>query len=257
VRIWPTPRALAGWAALLTAVIALGRATAVPALDAIAPNPNIQRAIAAVASATDEQELTGPLVILAAMGGDDFRELVPQLLYFSMRGSDVREGMAAAVIIDRLHVSKDQQLRALAPYLDTRDAALQRELSNWLSNCDRASASQPPDFTAFAPLLREHANGPPLVLGAYMLRTAPDRALAALAEVYIADPQARQALLAEGGARASAALERLAEHDAWWVRLYVAERVKQDPTLQTPALMQRLREDPHPAVRAVVGSQTS
>lgn len=245
-----TPRALAGWAALLTAVVAQGRVAAAPALDAVAPNPDIQRAIARVASATNEQELMGPLIVLKAMGGEDFVELVPQLLYFSMRGTDVREGMAAAVIIDRLQVSKDQQLGAIAPYLDTSDARLQRELRNLLSNLDGASASQPPDFTAFAPLLREHANGPPLVLATHMLETAPDRALAMLAEVYIADPTARHALLAEDGARSSAALERLAEHDAWWVRLYVAERVKQDPTLQTPALIQRLRDDPHPAVRA-------
>jgi hypothetical protein len=69
-----------------------------------------------------------------------------------------------------------------------------------------------------------------------------------LADVYVADPDARRTLLAD--ARTNAALERLAQHDAWWVRLYVAERVKQDPRLQTPALMQRLRDDRNPAVRA-------
>jgi hypothetical protein len=237
-----------GSAALVATVAGLGLSA--PAPDTIVPNPEIQRAIARVASATTEEELTGPLILLKAMGGEDFRDLVPQLLYFSMHAADVREGMAAAVIIDRLRITKEQQLRAVAPYLNTRDLALQRELRNLFSNIDGASASQPPDFTLFAPLLRQRADDPPVALIAYMMETAPDRALAALADAYITDPGARRALLA--GPRSSADLERLAQHHAWWVRLYVAERVAQDPTLQTPALMQRLRDDPHPSVRAAV-----
>lgn len=239
-------RWLVGTAALVTAIAVLE--CRAPALDTIAPNPAMQQAIARAASATTEEGLAGPLILLKAMGGEDFRDLVPQLLYFSMRATDVREGMAAAVIADRLHITKEQQLQAVVPYLNTSDAALQRELRNIFGDIDGASASQPPDFTPFTSLLR-NAGNPPVVLVAYMMETAPDRALAALANAYIADPDARRALLT--GPRASADLERLAQHDAWWVRLYVAERIAQDPKLRTPALMQRLRDDPHPLVRAV------
>ena len=238
-------RWLLGSAALVAAVAVLERRA--PALDSIAPNPAMQQAIGRAASATTEEGLSGPLILLKATGGADFRDLVPQLLYFSMRATDVREGMAAAVIVDRLRITKEQRLRAVVPYLATRDAALQRELRNLFGDIDGGSASQAPDFTPFAPLLRG-AGDPPVALITYMMETAPDQALAALADAYLADPDARRALLA--GPRASADLERLAHHDAWWVRLYVAERVRQDPNLQTPPLMQRLREDPHPAVRA-------
>ena len=219
-----------------------------PALDTIAPNPETQRAIARVASATTAEELNGPLIVLKATGGDEFRDLVPQLLYFSMHATDVRDGMAAAVVVDRLGISPQQQLRAVAPYLNTRDAALQRELRTLFGSLDGASASHAADFAPFAPILRERSDDPPVALIAYMMETAPDQALAVLVAAYIADPDARRAVLA--GPRSSAGLEHLAQHDTWWVRLYVAERLKHDPALQTPAVMQQLRDDPHPSVRA-------
>jgi hypothetical protein len=230
-------------AALLTAV-ALGGG--VEGLDTIAPDPAMQQAIGRIAAATSEEELGGPLVLLKAKGGEDFALLVPQLLLFSMRATDVRGGMTAGVIVDRLHISSAQQLRAAAPYLATNDAALQRELRNLFDHADGGSAAEAPDFAPFAPLLRGAAD-PPALLVTYMLDSAPDQALPLLAEAYIADASARRALLADAQ---SADLARLAQHDRWWVRLYVAERMKQDPRLRTDALQQKLREDPEPAVRA-------
>ncbi len=237
-------RALFAGVALLIALSVAERRAA--ALETIAPDATMQQAIGRVAGATSEAELSGPLIILKAKGGEEFATLVPQLLYFNMRATDVRAGMAAAVIVDRLHVSTAQQLRAVAPYLDTHDAALQHELRSVFDNADGGSAAEAPDFTPFAPLLRGGSDAP-VVLITYMLETAPDQGLPMLADAYVADPAARRTLLADARA---AELERLAQQETWWVRLYVAARLKQDPRLQTPALMQRLREDPNPAVRA-------
>lgn len=230
-------------AALLTA-IALGHSAG--GLETIAPDPAMQQAIGRIATATSEEELNGPLILLKANGGEDFALLVPQLVLFSMRATDVRGGMAAAVVVDRLHISSAQRLRAVAPYLATNDAALQRELRNLFDSVDGGSAAEAPDFTPFAPLLRGTAD-PPVLLATYMLNSAPEQALPLLADTYIADGAARRALLAEAE---RADLTRLAQHDRWWVRLYVAERMKQDPRLRTSALQQKLRDDPDAAVRA-------
>jgi hypothetical protein len=230
-------------AAAIGALVAIERAAA---LDAVTPDAGLQQAIGRIATARSEEELNGPLILLKAKGGDDFSVLVPQLLYFSMRATDVRAGMAAAVVVERLHITPAQQLQAVVPYLSTPDPALQRELRNLFDQIDGGSAAEPPNISAFAPLLRGGTE--PLVLIAYLLETAPDQALPLLADAYVADAEARRQLLAD--ARDDAALTRLARDKAWWVRLYVVERVRQTPRLQTPALMQTLRDDPHPAVRA-------
>ncbi|MDX2171117.1 MAG: hypothetical protein SF182_28875 [Deltaproteobacteria bacterium] len=243
----PRPRLIG--LALCAALVAGERRAA--ALDTVTPDAAMQQAIARVATATSEAALNGPLILLKAKGGDDFSLLVPQLLYFSMRATDVRAGMAPAVIVDRLHITPQQQLRAVVPYLATPDAALQRELRNLFDQLDGGSAAEPPDFTAFAAVLRG-GGAEPTVLIAYMLDTAPELGLALLADTYVTDAEARRALLT--GTRSSADLERLARHETWWVRLYVVERMQQDPSLRNPAVLQRLRDDPHPTVRAAAGA---
>jgi hypothetical protein len=249
-----TPAAPTASIRLLVACTGLLAAAAAATPDSITPDPEIQRQVARVATVPDEQALAPILAKLKELGGTDYSQLVPQLLYYSMRATDVREGMAAAVIVDRLRISKEQQLRAVTPYLSTGDPQLQRELRNMLSGIDGGSATQAPDFGRYTELLRERKDDPPPVLVAHMIETAPDQALAVLAELYVADYQARRSLLANAASRSNGALERLAEHDAWWVRLYVAERLKEDPSLQTPALKKRLQNDPHPAVRAALVS---
>jgi len=48
---------------------------------------------------------------------------------------------------------------------------------------------------------------------------------------------------------AVAELEKLSKHDAWWVRLYVAEIVKQHPELGAEGVVERLRQDKYELVR--------
>lgn len=232
--------------AVVAAAAALVVVERAAALDSVAPDAAMQQALARIATAQSNDELAAPLAVLEARGGDDFSALVPQLLYFSMRATDVRAGMTAAVVVDRLHITPAQQLRAVVPYLATPDPALQRELRNLFDQIDGGSAAEPPDFAPFAALLRDGAA--PALLIAYMLETAPDQALPRLADAYVADAAARATLLAK--ARSDAEFTRLAQDKTWWVRLYVVERMRQAPRLENAALLQQLRDDPHPAVRA-------
>lgn len=127
-----------------------------------------------------------------------------------------------------------------------------------LGAVDETPNDQPPDFTRYAALLRARAKDPPTVLVAYMIDSAPDLALQTLADTLITDAATRRALLDAAKSEHGAGLERLAQDNArwarlaWWVRLYVANRLQREPTLRTPALVQRLRDDPNPAVRAAL-----
>ncbi len=48
---------------------------------------------------------------------------------------------------------------------------------------------------------------------------------------------------------AATQLEKLSQDQTWWVRLYVAEILRQHPAFRTPALVDRLKDDPHELVR--------
>lgn len=223
--------------------------------DAIEPDAAIQREIARVAAAGSAQELKAPLARLRQAGGRNHAALMPQLVLFSMRAMDVRGGMAPAVVIRELGISREAQLEGLAPYLGATDPRLARELRNYLGNLDDASAAHPPDFGHYQPLLRQRGAEASAVLVQYMLETAPEQGLRTLAEVYGGDAARRAALQSAAASRSGADLERLAADEAWWARLYVAERLRQDPSLRTPALLERLRVDPNPLVRQAVTEQ--
>ena len=47
-------------------------------------------------------------------------------------------------------------------------------------------------------------------------------------------------------------LHKLAQRKEWWVRLYVAEMMRQVPALRDRALMRRLAKDPHKLVRETI-----
>lgn len=232
---------------LAGALLAAGAAAA----PAIVPDAEMQRQIARVAAAENADDLRPPLERLRALGGAQFAALVPQLVYFSMQARDVRQGMAAAVVVRDLGITSAQLLAGITPYLDTDDAALGRELRTFLAAID-GEVDGRPDFAVYEPLLRARCPDPPVILVRHLLEAAPDRGLAVLAETCAPSAAVRSTLLAARGARSPEALGSLADSDLWWARLYVAERLRQDPSLRTPALLYRLQADRHPAVRGAL-----
>lgn len=244
--------ALRRWRCQLVAcaLMLLATTRSAAGLDAIVPDAPIQAAIASIPAAKNAAQLDGALAQLQASSGGDSDRLVPQLLYFSMRGADVRAGMTAGVVIDRLQISKDQLLHAIVPYLDTSEPDLQRQLRNLLGAIDETRDDQAPDFSRYAPVLRQRSADPPLVLVTHMLATAPDSAFETLVGALIGDATARHSLLRAARTTDETALGKLARNKTWWVRLYVIARLQREPSLRTPALLRGLRDDAHPAVRA-------
>lgn len=232
------------------ALVLLATTRSAAGLDAIVPDPLIQAAIASIPAAKTAAELDTALAKLREAVGGDHQRLVPQLLYFSMRGADVRKAMTAGVVIDRLPITKDDLLRGLVPYLDTSDPALQRQLRNLLGAIDEGPDAQSPDFSRYETVLRAQRATPPLVLVTHMLDTAPDTALVTLAQTLMDAAPARRALLDAAKSTDQAEIARLARDPIWWVRFYVVTRMRREPALRAPALLLRLSDDVHPAVRA-------
>jgi len=52
--------------------------------------------------------------------------------------------------------------------------------------------------------------------------------------------------------KAIARLTKLAEHRTWWVRLYVAQILREEPDFRTAAAIAQLEKDPHPIVRQTI-----
>jgi hypothetical protein len=192
----------------------------------------------------------------------DHADLVPQLALFLLAARGEREGMAPALIVDRLDVSPRQILRAVEPHLDTPDAALREQLEDLLGAVG---------FDEIGALLDERRAPPSAGLARYMFERAPAEAVmllearagrsggaATAAGATVRVVEKARAALAGGSlgdderARAAAALAELARHPDWWLRAYAAAALADGPALAADdgALRDRLANDPDLRVRA-------
>lgn len=142
------------------------------------------------------------------------------------------------------------------------------------------------DFRHYARYLDKHRHqAPPAVLIEYMFRTDPGKALLAIAnlELWPADTredrparrknkeELRQLLWAEHVVQdvvwkqkhgfldpgsiepeVFTQLDKLSKHQAWWVRLYVAETLRQHPLLRKPKIVRRLQNDKDALVQKAI-----
>jgi len=248
----------------------------------IKPDPEMQAAIRRILTPEDETTLQMELDHLRKEDGPHYRKLIPQLLYYSMHGTDregkhdVREAMALGLIAKQLEISDGDIFAAIVPYLDTDDEALHKALLGVFSGFENASAGRPPDFSRYGGLISwEFRTGkePSWGLIRYMYERNPGVALLTVTraapsqergdwkailwgEHAIADVlwKHEHKFLPEGQVEPTAAqqLEKLSMSDHWWVRLYVAEIMRQYKGFRQKKIIERLKQDEHPLVRKAV-----
>jgi len=264
---WPLP---AVWLVLVTLcgarIADAGDST--PARS-ITSDERIQTAIERAARAQTDDELAAELRALGALGGPNHRDLLPQLVVFTIQQHDTRAALIPGVIRERLAITDTQLVEALLPYLETPDPQQRAQLRNWLGGIDTASGDTH-DFTLYRTIIAARRDDPPLGLVRYMYETDADTAALTLADVY-AEPARRRALVdllrpvrqarasdangrldAAQTAAARDALKILARDPTWWTRLYAAAALAQMRQLRTADLVELLQADRHPLVRDMV-----
>ena len=244
------------------------------------PDPQIQKQIGKVLNPGRDGARRDELQILAEMGGPDYEKLIPQLLYYSVYGTDpagkhdLKEGMALAGISDLLKISQIPDCDGAValfghPPSDSMDAKLRQKLREVFDGFDIAF---------FQELLQSRlrtGQDLPLELIPYMYQRNPAEALLTMARTMAIQKtweesrkQWRSLIWAEHVVsdtlwkhdhefldptqvepEAAAQIEKLAGDNEWWVRLYAAEIMRQHPGFRRAELLQKLAQDDHPLVR--------
>lgn len=247
---------------------------------ALVPDLEIQKQIGKVLNPGSDGARRDELQVLAEMGGANYEKLIPQLLYYSVYGTDpagkhdLKEGMALAGVSDLLKISQNQIATALLPFLnpphsDSLDEKLRQKLREVFDGFDS---------TFFQELLQSRlrtGKDLPLELVPYMYQRNPAEALLTMARTMAihqtweeSRKQWRSLIWAEHivsdtlwkhdhefldptqvEPEAAAQIEKLAGDNEWWVRLYAAEILRQHPGFRRSELLQKLAQDDHPLVR--------
>ncbi|MHB8971171.1 MAG: HEAT repeat domain-containing protein [Pirellulaceae bacterium] len=242
---------------------------------AIVPDPQLQRQIGKVVHPGPAGPSRDELQVLAEMGGPDGEKLIPQLLYYSIYGTDpagkhdLKEGMALAGCADLLKIPRSQIATALVPYLGTRDAKLQPKLREIFDGFDFAFWQE-----FLQRRLRSGQDLPPELIP-YLYQRSPAEALLTMARTLAvqqapeeSSKQWRTLIWAEHAVsdtlwkhahefleptrvepEAATQIAKLASDNHWWVRLYAAEILRQHPGFRQAELLEKLAQDDHPLVR--------
>jgi hypothetical protein len=242
----------------------------------IAPDPALQAAIAQVLNAsTGEQQREG-LDHLVELDSPSHQQLVRQLVYFASRAENTEDAMVVGVIIRRLGIPDVAVVRALTPYLESTDLALAKCVRNILGGFEKRAAGRQPDFSIYREIIANRLRADeelPDGLIRYMYDADPGAALLTLMRAHqLREPEELKVILwaehvvsdvlwkqrhgflkrDEIELPATEELARLAVHEAWWVRLYVAEITRQHPAFCEPTLIKMLARDEHHLVREAV-----
>jgi hypothetical protein len=246
----------------------------------IVPDPRIQTQIGKVLNPGRDESREDELQVLAQLGGPDYEKLIPQLLYYSVYGTDpagkhdLKEGMALAGFSELLKISQHQIATALLPYLGTSnlgtmDAKLSLKLHEVFDGFNDAF------FQDFMQSRLRAGQDLPRELIQYMYQRNPAEALLTMARTLAiqqtseeSSKQWRSLIWAEHAVsdtlwkhdrkflektriepEAAAQIEKLGGDNDWWVRLYAAEIMRQHPGFRGAELIEKLAKDDHPLVR--------
>jgi hypothetical protein len=221
--------------------------------------------------------------------GNDLEVFVQQCAFFMANAERARDDKGATIplmFFNALEISDGQIIRALAPFLDATDTTLRDIVHKLFVKIDgRAPGYQPPlkptDYSKYEGYIHGlvvQNESIPEPFAAHIYRKSPGDALAVFVYAHSRPPlpKGHPVLWAEhivsgaiwrkqqgfdqefekAKAGAVAELEKLSKDDLWWVRLYVAEIVRQHPDLANERILERLRNDPNVLVQNTLKKQS-
>lgn len=226
------------------------------------------------------------------LGSRERRRFVEQAVYFlAQSGSQENDYVPMDRIIQMAGLDRRTVVAELIRLSECDDPAISDTATRWLGAFDRcecgyaAEAGHTVDVTIYTRYLQERvASGKAISpkIARSLFRRAPGETVVTMAQItaYFGNPppprsagerRFRSILWAEHvisdtiwkhrhgfldkdkvEPQAAKELEKLAKRKEWWVRLYVAEIMRQHPAFRRPALIRHLAKDDHPLVREAI-----
>jgi len=204
----------------------------------------------------------------------DPEKLVQQVLSCRVQSAAESEERSLVVLqlIDYFRIPDTAIVHAVIPYMGTPNEHLRDSIDLLLRSVEGRAPPGHPDYSSYSTWITLSKNEPPSELVRRMYRRCPGAALLTMREIYVREPQRVKGLLwaehvisdtiwkhghgflptSTVDSEAATEIEKLSKDDAWWVRLYAAEIMRQHPAFRTPELVSRLKDDPDKLVRGAM-----
>jgi len=224
----------------------------------IEPDPTVQKKIDEMAlrliHASTQVEVEESLEALRQFEQtqNDKTALMRQVLYYLRHGANTEDrGYGAMVLFNKLDVDKPARVRAALSYLDAQDADSRKIASEVMGTVDSPDGESV-DYSVYRELLCTSVTNPPRSLVKYMYAKSPDAALSSMASVYLEKAKAKAFVDQVKREDEAQAVVRLSKRPEWWAKLYAAEKMKQNPKLRDPELIEQLKKSKNPLVSTTI-----
>ncbi|MCG8405901.1 MAG: hypothetical protein MI923_11965 [Phycisphaerales bacterium] len=243
----------------------------------IRPDVAFQSALRDVSETENNEQRNERLNRIQDLSVGRHDHMIGQLLwYYATSDEKVKASSVVGRVLDHHDVPKQTSVFALIPHLDDRDASVREMTRSLLQGYEERSASRPPDFSAYRSFIEAkiRTGGEPsdslvrhmyesdpgtallAIMRGYQLRDPDEMKLILWAEHVVADLfwKRRHGFLGPKAVEPAVIrqLRLLAQHERWWVRMYVAEILRRHPELARPQVLESLQDDAHPLVRETI-----
>ena len=244
----------------------------------IQPDPAWQRLMQSVVDAKDANGFDERLIPLRRLAESDWPACFAQLLHFHSRLHDdpaMRDAIIGR-ILHGLHPTRHAAITAIVPHLDNEDASIRDTARRLLAHYDDRAPTRDADFAPYRDIIEQNVRlqrptSESLIRHLYttdaalslktLIRACQLRDLEEIRAILVNERAIAQwqwkrrygiEVLPEDEQDARRALEAMAGHARWWVRLYAVAMMQTHAELITPAALGRVANDGHHLVREAV-----
>lgn len=170
----------------------------------------------------------GELLVQLAIAHEERESWQHKLLARALMGKALKQLTAQDIVTQ------------IAPYYElTMNGKIRQVLDSILYGVCVSHGPSRPDYRSLVSYIQQSKDAPPAQLVRYMFKLNPDRALPEVQKIY-------------GKPDALAKRLQAAASGEWWEQLYAAEKMKQNPKLRDPELIDQLKQSEHSVIRETV-----
>lgn len=211
------------------------------------PNKEIQTFLKGMLSSNKKKLFSGTkdqilekLNQLEEMVNGRHEKLTPELLYFSMKSKNRRNGMLTYAVIKYLNISKSSIFTGLLPYVDAKDKTLRKMLDSGLNFVVRGDYGKI-DFSLFETIIRENKSNVPYGLIKFMYDNYLEIALSSMANIYLSKKEATDLIDKTKDFYQDKALCELSQRQEWWIQLYIVRKMRRNLRLWSPEIIEKVK----------------
>ena len=247
--------------------------------ELLQPDATVQARLAEIArtnNSKDPMEVYRAIVQLRPIAANNAEELIRQLVWYDTHKATNGE-MTTIVVLSQLPELQNHVVSTLAPLMGkTHDTKTDRHIEELLHLVEGGTGFEELNFRYYENYIRGKVGGnlpfdEPFI--SYLFRRAPGQTLQSFALETFKDDRQKPFLWArhcvddllwrrqfgfvpdqQPDRAVTEQLEKMADRDEWWARLYSAEIIREHPELGNSKIVDRLKSDKNELVRNTLQS---